>query len=88
MILEPDKQSVSSSDEMVHASGEIPVGHLHSCVQFWLPVFKTVLNDPHSIKMSGNRYLDHYLLFHKKKLRKLCLFSLLKRPERIGAKLV
>lgn len=82
VILEPVKQSISSSDEIVRASSYIPVAPLRSCVQFWLPVFKIVLNDPRSIKISGNCCWDHYLLFHKKKLRKLCLLCQLKQPER------
>lgn len=82
VILEPVKQSISSSDEIVCASSYIPVATLRSCVQFWLLVFKIVLNDPHSIKISGNCCWDHYLLVHKKKLRKLCLLCQLKQPER------
>ena len=39
VILEPVEQSISSSDEVVCASGDIPVAPLHSCVQFWLPEY-------------------------------------------------
>lgn len=46
VTLKPVKQSISSSDEVTCASGDIPVAPLHTCVQIWLPVFKIVLNDP------------------------------------------
>lgn len=75
VILELAKQSISSSDDCCGTSFAL-------CVQFWLPLFKTVLNDPRSIKMSSNCYRDHYLLVHMKKWRKLRLLGLLKQPER------
>jgi len=82
-ILETVKPSIFSSDEVVCAAGDIPVAPpLHFCVQFWLSVFRTVLNDPCLIKLSRNCYWEYYLPFHKKELRKLCLLSLLKQPER------
>lgn len=45
------------------------------------------LTGSHSVKVNGKCYWDQSLIFHSKKLRKLCLPNLLKQPK-IGRKLV